>query len=132
MKKNFVFVMFVIILLAVTAQPVLADNPPFALDTCIIMKNGVVYGQFQSAMRGVRYSDSNNFTIVFSPWIASNRLISHSLCSLCEPDLHKGKISPFFRISFNHVQALPFSNRPKSPKINPNRRFRTWWFFWYH
>jgi len=37
--------MFVIILLAVTAQPVLADNPPFALDTCIIMKGNKIYGQ---------------------------------------------------------------------------------------
>jgi len=45
MKKHLFLIIVLLAIAFVTAQPVSADTPDFALDTCILMKGNKIYGR---------------------------------------------------------------------------------------
>ncbi len=45
MKKHLFLIIVLLAITFVTAEPVVADTPDFALDTCILMKGNKIYGR---------------------------------------------------------------------------------------
>jgi hypothetical protein len=63
MKKNLFLIVVLLAVTFVTAQPVLADTPDFALDTCILMKGDKIYGRNLFMVENVPTGSTATFTM---------------------------------------------------------------------
>jgi len=63
MKKHLFLIIVLLAIAFVTAQPVVADTPDFALDTCILMKGNKVYGRNLFMVENVPTGSTATFTM---------------------------------------------------------------------
>ncbi|KUK66820.1 MAG: hypothetical protein XD87_0472 [candidate division WS6 bacterium 36_33] len=63
MKKHLFLIVVLLAIAFVTVQPVVADTPDFALDTCILMKGNKIYGRNLFLVENVPAGSTATFTM---------------------------------------------------------------------